>query len=86
MGSLQTVNGVSVYRAEAVGDLRGALIVIHEIWGLVDHITHVADRYAAEGYLVLAPDLLSDAGVTPETGEELFQMMNDSDEQRRSIN
>ena len=86
MGSMQTVNGVSVYRAEAQGDLRGALIVIHEIWGLVDHIKNVADRYAAEGYLVMAPDLLSDAGVTPEVGEELFEMMHDTDEQRRTAN
>jgi carboxymethylenebutenolidase len=86
MGSMQELNGVTVYRAEAVGELRGALIVIHEIWGLVDHIKQVADRYAAEGYLVIAPDLLSDAGVTPEIGLELFDMMNDPDEQRRTVN
>jgi len=88
MSSTQTVNGVSVYRADPPGEagLRGALIVIHEIWGLVDHITNVADRYAAEGYLVLAPDLLSDAGVTPEIGAELFELMYDTDEQRRSAN
>lgn len=86
MGSMLTVNGVSSYRADPVGELRGALIVIHEIWGLVDHIKNVADRYAAEGYLVLAPDLLSDAGVTPEIGAELFDMMYDTDEQRRSAN
>ncbi|MEP6842410.1 MAG: dienelactone hydrolase family protein, partial [Pseudolysinimonas sp.] len=83
---MQTVNGVSVYRAEPDGAPRGALIVIHEIWGLVAHITDVADRYAAEGYLVLAPDLLSDAGVTPEIGLELLAMMNDPDEQRRTAN
>jgi carboxymethylenebutenolidase len=86
MGSMLTVNGVTVYRADPVGELRGALIVIHEIWGLVDHIKNVADRYAAEGYLVLAPDLLSDAGVTPEIGIELFDMMYETDEQRRSAN
>jgi carboxymethylenebutenolidase len=86
MGSMLTVNGVSLYRAEPQGELRGALIVIHEIWGLVPHITDVADRYAAEGYLVMAPDLLSDAGVTPELGAELFAMMNDQDEQQRTAN
>jgi carboxymethylenebutenolidase len=83
---MQTIGGVSVYRAEPHGRPRGALIVIHEIWGLVPHITNVADRYAAEGYLVLAPDLLSDAGVTPEIGAELFEQMYDTDEQRRSAN
>ena len=86
MSSMLTVNGVSVYRADPQGAPRGALIVIHEIWGLVDHIKNVADRYAAEGYLVMAPDLLSDAGVTPETGAELFEMMYDADEQRRTVN
>lgn len=84
MSPLQTVDGVTAYRAEPNGERRGGLIVIHEIWGLVPHITGIADRYAAEGYLVLAPDLLSDAGVTPEIGAELFGMMHDPDETRRS--
>ena len=83
MGSLVTVNGVSAYRAEPEGTPRGGLIVIHEIWGLVPHITEVADRFAAEGYLVLAPDLLTDAGVTPEVGLELFAAMNEPDEAKR---
>jgi len=34
-----------------------ALIVIQEIWGLVDHIKDVARRFANEGYVALAPDL-----------------------------
>jgi carboxymethylenebutenolidase len=85
---MPTVNGVTAYRAEppAGVERRGALIVIHEIWGLVAHIESIADRYAAEGYLVIAPDLLSDAGVTPEIGAELFEMMYDTDEQRRTAN
>lgn len=86
MASMQLVNDVDVYRADPEGEPRGALIVIHEIWGLVDHIRDVADRYAAEGYLVVAPDLLSDVGVTPEIGLELMAMMNDPDEQRRTVN
>lgn len=74
---------LSVYRTEAVGELRGALIVIHEIWGLVDHIKNVADRYAAEGYLVIAPDILSHGGVTPKVGAELNQLMfKGTDEER----
>lgn len=72
----------SAYRAEPVGELRGALIVIHEIWGLVDHIKRVADRYAAEGYLVIAPDILSHGGVTPEVGHELAGLMHGTDEER----
>lgn len=30
------------------------LILLQEWWGLVDHIKQVADRLAAEGYVVLA--------------------------------
>jgi carboxymethylenebutenolidase len=33
------------------------VIVIQEWWGLVPHIKDVADRFAAEGYVALAPDL-----------------------------
>lgn len=34
-----------------------AVVVIHEWWGLNDHIKHYADRLAAEGYAALAVDL-----------------------------
>ena len=34
-----------------------AVIVIQEWWGLVGHITDVADRFAAAGFVALAPDL-----------------------------
>lgn len=34
-----------------------AVIVIQEWWGLVGHITEVADRFAKEGFVALAPDL-----------------------------
>ena len=33
------------------------VIVIQEWWGLVPHIEDVADRFADEGYVALAPDL-----------------------------
>jgi carboxymethylenebutenolidase len=33
------------------------LVVIQEWWGLVDHIKDVCDRFAAEGFVALAPDL-----------------------------
>ena len=33
------------------------VIVIHEIWGLVDHVKDVASRLAREGYVALAVDL-----------------------------
>ena len=38
------------------------VIVIHEIYGLSDWILAVADRLAAEGFIAVAPDLLSGKG------------------------
>ena len=35
------------------------IILIHEIFGLDDHIRNVADRLAMQGYVVLAPHLFS---------------------------
>lgn len=72
-----------VYVARPAGRLRGALVLVHEIWGLQPHIRDVADRFAAEGYLVAAPDILSRAGVAPELGAELFAAMHDPDEEVR---
>jgi carboxymethylenebutenolidase len=84
VGERIEINGVDVYRAEPAGPPRGAIIVIHEIWGLVDQITRIADRWADEGYLALAPDLLSGIGVTPEVGEELAALNADPDEEKRA--
>ena len=33
------------------------VIVLHEWWGLVPHITAIADRFADAGFVALAPDL-----------------------------
>lgn len=51
------------YRAEPAGAARGAVIVIHEIWGLNAHTRDIADRFALEGYLAVAPDLMGLAGL-----------------------
>ncbi len=50
---------------------RPAIIVIQEWWGLTDHIKDVAHRYAAEGYVAIAPDLYSRLGyaLTTDPGE-----------------
>jgi len=74
----------SAYVVQPTGELKGALIVIHEIWGLVDHIMSIADRYAAEGYLVVAPDVLSAIGIEAQIGEELFAIRNSPDEKVRT--
>lgn len=41
-----------------------AVIVIQEWWGLVGHITDVVDRFAAEGFVALAPDLYHGVATT----------------------
>ena len=44
-----------------------AVVVIHEIFGLTDWARNVTDELAAEGYIAIAPDLLStDKGGTEE--------------------
>jgi len=49
---------VSAYLSRPVASgPRPAVIVVHEWWGLVPHIKDVADRYAALGYVALAPAL-----------------------------
>jgi carboxymethylenebutenolidase len=52
---------------------RPALIVIQEWWGLNDHIKSVAERFADEGYFVLAPDLYE--GVSTKDAEEAGRLM-----------
>src|SRR5437879_3222892 len=47
-----------------------AVIVIQEVFGLVDHIEDVARRFAAEGYLALAPDLYTHDTVRPTLDDE----------------
>lgn len=82
---LDTAQGtLEVYRSEPSGPPRGGLILIHEIWGLVEHIRNVADRFAAEGYLVFAPDLMSGVGVDPEIGQELQNLSFSADEAQRA--
>jgi carboxymethylenebutenolidase len=73
------------YRAEPASPARSAVILIEEIWGLVPHIEDVADRLAAEGYLVIAPDLMGAfAGLSPEAGLELHRAMSSPDEAVRA--
>jgi carboxymethylenebutenolidase len=61
---------------------RPSVVVIHENRGLNPHIEDVARRLALEGFLVLAPDLLSISGGTPadeEKARELHTRTNRED-------
>jgi carboxymethylenebutenolidase len=55
------------------------LIIIHEIWGLNAHIKDVCERYAEQGYAVIAPDLLGDTGVLENMSPSVFADMQNSD-------
>ncbi|HEX7888974.1 MAG TPA: dienelactone hydrolase family protein [Ramlibacter sp.] len=46
---------IPAYVAEPKGQPRGAIVVIQEIFGVNSHIRSVADGYAADGYLAIAP-------------------------------
>ncbi|GAA2298159.1 dienelactone hydrolase family protein [Streptomyces kunmingensis] len=63
------------YLALPPGGSGPAVIVIQEWWGLTDHIADVADRFAAEGYVALAPDLYG--GNVAHDSDEAFRMMQD---------
>jgi carboxymethylenebutenolidase len=53
-----------------------AIVVIHEIFGLTDWETSVADDYAAKGYVAIAPDLLSSRyGSTRALGDSARRMV-----------
>ena len=50
-----------------------SIILIHEVWGLNEHIKDVARRFMAEGYMVLAPDLISHTGITEKIDQGIMQ-------------
>ena len=53
------------------------VIVIQEWWGLVDHIKDIADRFAAEGFTALAPDMYHGVQTTePDQAGKLLMSMN----------
>lgn len=64
------------YRAEPSGAPRGGLVVIQEIFGVNSHIRAVADGFAADGYVALAPALFDrvepgiELGYAPEDVEK----------------
>ena len=65
-------HSLSAYRADPPGKPRGGVVVIQEIFGVNSHIRQVADSFAADGYLAIAPAMYDriqrgfDVGYTPE--------------------
>src|SRR2546423_2204997 len=58
-----------------------AVIVIHEIFGMTDWVQTVADQLAAQGYIAIAPDLLSgmgpNGGGTASLGQNVGRVIRD---------
>lgn len=53
------------------------LLVIQEWWGLVDHIKDLADRFAREGFVALAPDLYhGDMTKSPDKAGKMLMALN----------
>jgi len=59
---------LDAYVAEPAGKPRGAIVVIQEIFGVNSHIRSVADGYAADGYLAIAPAMYDRVQRNYETG------------------
>jgi carboxymethylenebutenolidase len=62
MGQMVTLtaadaHGLAAYRASPAGDPKGGVVIIHEAFGVNDHIRAVCDDYAGRGYAALAPAL-----------------------------
>jgi len=62
------------YLAVPAGERGPATIVLQEWWGLDEHIRSICDRFAAEGFYALAPDLYR-GETTVQPGEAQQKMM-----------
>jgi carboxymethylenebutenolidase len=74
-----TANGGTTdgYLAAPASGKGPGILVIQEWWGLVGHIKSVADRFAAEGFTALAPDMYHGQTATePDGAGKLFMALN----------
>ena len=63
-------------KPEGGGNGKG-VIVVQEWWGLMPHIQDIADRFAKEGYLALAPDLWDGKKTTsPDEAGRMLMALN----------
>jgi carboxymethylenebutenolidase len=60
-------------------DKAPVVIVIHEIFGMTDWIRSVADALAAEGYIAIAPDLISGMEGAEENPRETIGRLDDAE-------
>ena len=75
--NFESVGGATtayVAMPDEIGDDTKAVVLIHEWWGLADHIKDIAGRYADEGFVCIAPDLYY--GKVTKDKEEASELMN----------
>lgn len=74
--NFNTANGASTAYVAEPNNTENAKVVflIQEWWGLNDHIKDIANRYAKEGFIAIAPDLYQGQLATNPT--EASEMMN----------
>src|SRR5690349_15146758 len=71
------VHGCGYLSQPGDGRPHPGVIVIQEWWGLDDHIKSVADRFAREGYVTLAPDMYhGEVATEPDQARKLAMNMN----------
>lgn len=67
----------SGYLATPAAGKGPGVLVLQEWWGLVGHIKNVCDRFAAEGFTALAPDLYHGKTASePDEAGKLFMALN----------
>ena len=59
---------IRAWRADPAGAPRGGIVVVQEIFGVNSHIRDVCERFAAEGYLAVAPAIFEHIEKGFETG------------------
>ena len=67
---LTSVDGaqIAAYEVAPIGEAKGAVVVLQEIFGLNGHIRHVAEGYAQAGYFVIAPAMFHRVAAGVELG------------------
>lgn len=65
------------------GHFNGAVIVVHELWGLTEQIKRTADRFAAQGYYAIAPDLFTTDKANRMPSEQMQRELFSPDEHVR---
>lgn len=74
--SFNTANGATTaYVSIPDSETTKAVLVIQEWWGVNDHIKDIANRWAAEGFIAIAPDLYR--GKVASNADEAGKMMHD---------